>query len=197
MALLPITTPELVRASNPNYTAAEYDSVIAQKIQAVSKYAQRRMGRHLKSDDRRIEPYEMAVGRHTLLLKGMPIVSVATVKVGPIPDLTAITPLVSTLYWVKAATGQILFDRSVLCYDPNYVEVNYLGGMAATTDEFIEKWPDIAEEATNEVINRLNRSKNPEGNLATPFGNTVVYSKQLQVLESFDAALDSHPRFKV
>ncbi|MDP9136445.1 MAG: hypothetical protein M3N56_16645, partial [Actinomycetota bacterium] len=77
-----------------------------------------------------------------------------------------------------------------------YVQVVYTGGMAANTAAFITAFPRIAGAVENEVINRYNRRKKPDGSVVIA-GNTAAYEKQIQHLDDLYEALQPHRRIRL
>jgi hypothetical protein len=65
--------------------------------------------------------------------------------------------------------------------------------MGADAAAAMAAYPSVASAVTTEVINRLNRSKNPEGNLRS-FETGVAYEKPLQTLKLFYDAIDPYRR---
>lgn len=177
---------------NPSSAPTQFDQVIGRIIESATVLAAKRMKRELDSTTRRTRIYELRPGRKLITLHAYPIQSVSYVKHAyKRADLATADALATTEYTINNVTGQITLES---IRGPGFLEVNYLGGMAATTEEFVSVYQDIAFNGTLEVVNRLNRAKNPEGNLATPMGNALTFSTEVATLKCFEEVLDQHVR---
>lgn len=190
---LALTTVDRVKGVYPLSTT-DKDAQISDLIAAVSQEAEQYMGRHAQAMAR-TEVYELRPNRLFLWLRGFPIASVTAVRISDRRRFTGVDPVDPELYDVHPERGQIEFQEGAIpdITQTNWVQVDYSGGMAATDAAFVTAFPRISGAVTTEVVNRLNRSKNPEGNL-TSLGGDVAYQKPLEPLEDFYKALDHNRR---
>lgn len=176
-------------------TTGVNDARIAELITAVSQYAQNHMGRYLQQTARS-EIVRVIPTTRFVTLRGMPITVVTSVKYSARRYFTETDPLDATVdYDVHGPLGQVEL-RIPTRNDPGYVQVDYTGGMATTTDAFVAEYPEIAEAAAKEVVNHLNRSKNPDGNVEA-MGANVAYRDEIKPLASFLEVLDSRRRIRL
>ncbi len=115
----------------------------------------------------------------------------------PIQEITAITNDETVL-----ELDQFTFDDYALTarYPPypmedgmNFLTVEGTGGMAATTSEFMENYPDIAGEAENWIIVRAKLLANPEVK-SKGYREQHVSFYDTQMPESLISALYPHQR---
>lgn len=190
-ASLQITTVARVKAAAVQVSTFN-DARIGEVIEGVSEFAESFLSRHLLFA-RRTEEVEVRRNQPLVWLRGMPIVTVHSIKYATRRRFTDVEALDSEDYDIHAEEGQLELFIPVTG-DPGWILVDYEGGMAATTAEFVAEYGAIAEAATMECVNRLNRSKNPEGDLKS-LGSEVAFQKPLQPLAMFLDALGQRRRF--
>lgn len=192
--VMDLTTVAAVKALMGG-TSNAADAQITALIPAVSEFAETYLNRYTQTA-LRTQVYEVKPTQPYLWLQGFPIVSVTSIKLSSSRDFSTSDALDVTSYDVLTESGQIYFRPAALSKmaGPCFAQLVYTGGMAVDTTAFLAAFPRIANGAASEVINRLNRAKNPEGNVS--FGPTggVAYQKQLQPLDDFKNALASQRR---
>lgn len=191
-ASLQITTLARVKAAAAQVGTFN-DARIGEVIEGVSEFAESFLSRHLLFA-RRTEEVEVRRNQPLVWLRGMPIVTVHSIKYATRRRFTDAEALDSEDdYDIHADEGQIEL-RIPVSGDPGWILVDYEGGMAASTTEFVAEYGAIAEAATMECVNRLNRSTNPEGDLKS-LGSEVAFQKPLEPLAIFLDALGQRRRF--
>ncbi len=190
---LELTTLARVKAK-AELTGTTHDVVIADLIKAISERARNFLGRHTKIIER-TESFQFQPRRRYLSLPGMPIDTEQTVTVWPSAtrNFADAVALESSAYQVLAAEGQIFLPYFTGGAPEIFLQVRYTGGMAVDTTAFLSTYPDIADGVENEIIARLNRKKQPEGNLQGLDGQ-VTFLKALEPLKDFYDALSPHRR---
>lgn len=196
MVVLDLTTVDRVKAALGRTEAdAATDALLADLIKQVSQKAEDYLNRYT-SAERRTEVIQYLPNCPFVTLRGYPIVQVTSLKYSQDHAFTEVDVIDPSDYAVKKNLGQLLLGPSAVpAWSSGWLEVQYTGGMAASTDAFKDAFPDIEFAARMEVINRLNRTKNPDGNLKN-IGGEVAYEKQLAPLTDFYAALNPRRRLR-
>jgi hypothetical protein len=189
-----ITTPERVKAQR-DITGSSLDSLIASLIAAVSEMAEDYLCRDLLKDTYTEERPLRARTRY-VSLRAFPIESVSSVKYARTYDFSDIDDLDEGIYQVRRAQGQIYLSGISTWFDPGFIQVTYVGGIAEDTAGFIAEHPRIAQAADNEVIARLNRRTAADGS-PQAINSSVAYQDELKPLTDFYAALDPHRRLRL
>lgn len=189
-----LTTTTAVKAKLGITGDAGTDAILDGLINEVSQAAEEFLGRHAEVAAR-TEVYPIAPLQRFLRLRGGPISSVTSVKYASTPVFTDVDALETDVYHIWNARSQIEF-LSLAWLPRGYAQVVYTGGMAANTAAFITAFPRIAGAVENEVINRYNRRKKPDGSVVVA-GNTAAYEKQLQHLDDLYEALQPHRRIRL
>lgn len=123
------------------------------RIKSVSISAARYLGRETRSDNY-IEHFDIpeGTGLSSVFVKGFPIETVNAVYDGDeVVD--------SSRYVVQPNSGRIIFKRPLGRGYDSYrtVTVDYVGGMAESTADFIEKYPSIENSILDQVNFELKR----------------------------------------
>lgn len=132
-------------------TSDKYDSFLGQLITAMSLEAEKFMGRKTKEES---QTDFFDIRKNTLRLKanGYPVNSGQDIKVywDYLRAFAADTELDSERYFWDYENG-VLFLKTYLAEGFRIVKVTYTGGMATDTDDFISKYPDIANAVDEQV----------------------------------------------
>jgi hypothetical protein len=196
VARLLYTTKADVKART-GYTDTDKDAVIDDLIAEVSREAEDFMGREglLVA---RTETHKLQPNRTYVSVNAFPITTVASVKYALSEDFSAVTALDAATYSVLKDLGQIrlLVGAIGAQYNPGFVEVQYTGGLAVDAAGLKTAEPRLAGAVCTEVVNRLNRAKNPEGNVVG-FGNGVAYQGAMKPLDDFYTALGHRRRLRL
>lgn len=190
-ASLQITTLARVKAAATQVTTFN-DARISEVIEGVSEFAESYLSRHLIIA-RRTEEVRVERGSSIVWMRGMPIGTVHGIKYATRRRFTDVDLLDVEDYDLHGGEGQIEL-RIPLTGDPGWLQVDYEGGMAVDTAAFVAAYGAIAEAATMECVNRLNRSTTPEGSTKS-LGSELVQTKALEPLPMFLDALGQRRRF--
>lgn len=176
-------------------TSTASDAILTALIGPVSESAEVYLNRHTESKSR-VEVYPVDYNAPYIWLRGSPITSVSDITLSLNRTFADIDPLDASTYDVITDTGEIfLRPQAFACIGAKgFMQITYVGGMAADTASFMAAFPRIANAAAMEVVNRFNRAKNPEGNLQFGVSGGVAYQKQLAPLDDFKNALASQRR---
>lgn len=196
MAVLDLTTVAAVKVLLGGETTVD-DTLIQTLITAVSDGAAIYLNRHTKTEAGRIELYTVEPTKPYVWLRGFPITTVTSIRYSRNRTFTDIDPLDATKYDVINETGEINLRMEALScmYSEGFLQVTYTGGMAVDTPAFLAAYPRISNAAATEVVNRMNRAKNPDGNIQFGMSGGAAYQKQLEPLEDFKYALGSQRRW--
>jgi hypothetical protein len=194
VAQFQITTTARVNAKRGNPGNGQ-DSLIGTLIDSVSQKAEETMGRKLKRDTY-VEVIPLRPKTRFVSLEGFPVTAVSSVIYAPTRDFTGLTAMDAASYSVLLEEGQIELHGLTYWYERGYVQVSYTGGMGVDTAAFVAAYPSIADSADNEIVARLNRAKNPDGNLQV-LGQSVAFLKQMQPTDDFLDALGRHRRIRL
>lgn len=194
MTQFQITTADRVKVQ-AQIAGTSLDAFIGTLIDQVSAMAQEYLGRKLEFDSY-TEVIPLRARKRYVSLLGFPLDSVQSVKYAPTRDFSAVDAMDTAGYQVLTGEGQIYLSGLTTWFDPGFIQVTYMGGMAEDTTEFVGLFPRIAGAADNEIIARLNRRKTPDGNL-TAMGAQIGYTEQLAPLTDFHSALDPHRRLRL
>lgn len=176
-----MTTLSRVRALRGiQATDTANDTVIEQIITSVSARASSRLRRHVEVASR-IETYMGANGARVLLLRGVPVESIASLSVGD-------TALEADTYVLDQETGIVRFSAGVY----RAVEIDYTGGMAADTADFVDRWPAIAGVIDSQVVYEFGRRAMPGGNVQTREGGATFAESGIDWLPIVRDVLDSY-----
>lgn len=178
-------------------TTAGIDTILTDLISEVSQQAEDFLGRHL-SVERRTEVLSVKPNHQHVSLRGMPITSVSSVKYSASLNFTDVEVLDAACYDVRNKLGQIYlrFGAIGTQFNPAWLEVQYSGGMATSTDDFRTNYPRLEMAVRREVVNRFNRREHPEGEIKA-FEAGVTHAKELGPLEDFYAALAPRRRLSL
>lgn len=150
-------------------SSATHDSLLSNLIDEVSTYVETYLGRHTLQDAR-VEVYEVEFLTRMVSVRGAPITVLNSIKISNRrDDFDDVTAMATTSYSADLTAGYIRLDFEQ-SHNPGYVQVDYTGGMATDTDDFVMTYPDIAGAVDAEVINRFNRRENPTGDSQTRGG---------------------------
>jgi hypothetical protein len=185
-------------------TTSDQDVLLDALIAATSARIEDEMGRKAKKQAY-TEVYPLSEARHVLMLRAAPIdVSQAiTVKASASMDFSGsaamttdkdfvVDPFTTTLRF----PGQFVAPRrpgAIAPSGPIYMQVAYTGGMAETTAEFIQAYPDIATAADLQASYLHRRRLSPGGNVTVGSGSTS-FEKQYGLLDEVRALIARHRR---
>lgn len=136
-------------------TRIDNDGLVLQMIDAVSANAERYL-RRATEVRARVEHVEVADRQQVCSLSAYPISSVASVKWGAYGDFTSdeAEGLVQGEDWRLYSGGNTGLIRSMAPLSCGELQVSYTGGMAATPEEFRERFPDLEMAIALEVAYR-------------------------------------------
>ena len=194
---LDLTTTAQIKAIR-DLSGTGDDAVLSTLIAQVSALAEDYMGRHTLIG-RRTEIYPVFPAKDFVSLKGFPITSVTAIKFGSTRSFSDIEAMDSTSYEILHGPGQLYFPSGAISptVSPRcWIEVQYTGGMALDSAAFLAAYPGISIAVANEVINRWNRRKTPEGEV-TAYETGVSFGKPMSMLQETYDALNPHRRIRL
>lgn len=186
-----LTTVDRVKSYANFESDTSQDVFLARLVTAVSAELEAHLRRPVEIDFFQ-EQRAHRKFQKTVVLRATPVEVLTSIRYGPNNRWAEITALDETLYVVDSATGVVTF----LCdmpYEPGFLRLDYSGGMAADTDEFIELYPRIAEACDQQVAYHFQRRLYQGGNV-TISGGGVTNEKPLGLLPSVTAALEPFVR---
>jgi len=150
-----LSTTARVKAA-ASITGTDRDSLIAVLVTAYSAEFEAALNRYVQSSSR-TEVLRVARGQRLLVLRGMPITSVTSVKLSTSRDFTDSTALTANVDYVsELETGSVLLTE-IANTEQYYAEVVYTGGMAANQGAFTTAYPDISNALDTQVVEHLRR----------------------------------------
>lgn len=148
-------------SSSPSAAKADDKRPIEMRITAISQKVERYLNRFIESAER-TESFTPDCGRGTSIirLKAYPVESVESLTVYDQEYVEANDDFV-----IDKETGTIQLSypaiQQFVCINPmNAIVVEYTGGMADDTQDFIDKYPDIESLVLDQVNFELTRVKN-------------------------------------
>lgn len=179
MAVLDVTTVDRVKARRGLEDDAD-DALIAALVTAVSQDLETRIGRRV------------LIGDHVDLIPGWGRVSwvslpgtvlsaVSAVRVAHEPPDGSEDALETDLYRIAAEECQVWIAPTSLRDDGWHVRIDWTGGMAATTTDFLTDYPELADAADVECVNRLVTRKSPGASRTKVGPSEIVVDEGYQV----------------
>ncbi len=184
-------------------SSANYDTVIGRLISAVSARIESFIDRPLQSTSR-TETYNIRPRQSKVFLRAYPVTSITSVKIATDWDYASVTVTNPNDYHVIADTGTLHFNfqpiRNYLgdnyAYAPDAVQVVYTAGFAATTNDLIADYPDIAMAADTQVVAMWRRRDTPQGNAINMGGSSISYERPLNLVPDVIEALTPYRRLR-
>jgi hypothetical protein len=192
-----LTTRARVKASLGGITSTDYDALIDSIIADVSARFERYMRRQVLH---RTLTEDVPVSRYSTVysLDSYPVDSIASVKYASRPsDLATATALSTDDYAIEDAnTGLVRFFIETGYRDfrrPGTFRIEYTGGMATDTADFVATYPEIARAADIQCAYEYMRKNTPGGSVSSDTGS-ASFDSALQMLETSKQALAGHRR---
>jgi hypothetical protein len=209
---LDLTTLARVKATVPIRTAdVDQDALLSQFISALSAQAER----YLRREVLQVERYEVHAvrdGRTSVALKAYPVIATDgrggflnafNVKLSSTTSFSSSPTLVRNRdYVLEEPNGTLRLSLLPSAFTtapdgrataPGYVQVQYSGGMAATTAAFVSAYPEIAAAIDVDVVHFWKRRNSPEGEVKVA-DSVMEVSGQLQLLKHSREVLDPYRR---
>lgn len=167
------------------------DTLLSRLISAYSDAFEVELGRYTQEDFRQ-EEIELERGVHFILLRAAPVVAVTSVQLTGSASFDDVDALETSAYHVAKSDGSVrlLIEQP---YEPAFVRVSYVGGMAPNTTLFISRYPRIAEALDQQVAYHFQRKDRQGGNVSVGAGGTQ-YEGQLKLLDSVKEVLSQYGR---
>lgn len=138
-------------------TDTEHDDLIAAWITSVSGQVEAHLGRKIETKSRS-EILSPRPGSTIVFLSAFPIVSVATVEDDPQGIFGGVGTQITSSFWGVDPEGGVLNLTSwPPSGGPRSLRITYVGGMATTTDQFVQLWPVIADAVDAQVAHQYRR----------------------------------------
>ena len=138
------------------------------------------------------ETHELGRAEKVICLRAFPVTSITTITYASTPNSTDATALeVDTDFYLDASAGLVRLLFKPTQHDPGYVDVEYVGGMAADADAFVLAFPAIASAVDQQVIHEFNRRVNPGGEAKTK-DSATKYTGELSMLKGVREVLSSY-----
>lgn len=178
-------------------TSSQHDTALDQIVHEVSARFERYLNRTIVKADQ-TDVYPVRNGRTLLTLKATPVTSIASVKQAWHGSaLASASAMQATEYMLESAqNGQLRFMSPLVsgsARTPTYVQVEYRGGMALDTTDFMLTWPDIALAAEIQAAYQFERKMTPGGNASFEGGGSS-FTGDLELLPNVRHTLDLHRR---
>lgn len=178
---------------------ADLKALLNKKIASVTQKIERYLGRHIEAKQR-TEYYDVdgCNGRldaddddALFHLKGWPVSAVASVKNSDEGDYDDHVLTAGSDFIAPVNRGRLVI-KSSLTIGADALQVVYTGGMATTTEAFVDAYPDIADAADVQVVYEYLRRKTPGAASVSNAGGTVEQEGELKLLKEVKRALDKH-----
>ena len=150
----PLTTKARIKNIEPAYTDGTKDALLDQFIEAISFRVERFLDRSILIDDF-TEIINLTVSSCAVYwLKNFPVTAISKVDnddfLIPLEDVS----------FLDNKLGRIGINDNILFGGFGRLKIDYTGGMATDTADFIAKFPDIAHEMDLQVIFEIGKSRN-------------------------------------
>ena len=140
-------------------TANTQDLPLLRLITAYSARAERYLNRHFTSQAR-TETVDVQHAQIDFSVKGAPITSITDLRNDSERTFGTDTIVNSTDYTHEPDSGIITVDRSALFIGTRTLQINYVGGMATTTVNFISFYPDLTEAIEMQIMETFQERRN-------------------------------------
>lgn len=193
-----LTTLTRVKTSLGGISSSAYDTLLSQIITDVSARFERYMRRQVYQTTV-TKTFPLSQLSTVITLDAAPVTSITSIKYASHPSDFAATTAMDTDNYVleDSAAGHVRFLVQTPLNDrrrPGYVQIVYVGGMAASVGDFIAAYPDITRAADVQCGYEFQRRNTPGGNVTTEAGSTA-FDSALGILDSSKAVLDSYRRY--
>lgn len=168
--VIDVTTLTRVKAFLQLGSETMYDAFLTSSIQSVSQRFQRYMNRFL-TQTARVEYFDVASNQAVFLPKALPVISVTDVRNDS--DRVFGTDTIVSANEYSVLDSELMFVDGI-SLSPGYktLRLDYVGGMAPNTTDFVTAFADIAEAADKQVAFIHKRRKTIENeSLSTDQGN--------------------------
>lgn len=168
-------------------------ALLAQWITDVSDLIERHLGRWLEKKNR-VEVQSTTLGSTVAFVMGYPIDEVTSIEEDPLGHFSSVLPNVQ--FGQIADLGKLVFTGQPLVGGVGSLRISYRGGMAATTDLFVQAFPAIASAADSQIAYWYRR-RHTDGlaNVAgTQAGGASVQGESMQLTPGVVSMLDPFRR---
>lgn len=174
-----------------------HDFIVGQLIAEVSAEIEEYLNRGVQTQSSVTEQLDVHFGEHIFWLKYFPVTSVTDVRIDSERSFGSTTIVLAADYYISTSSGnngRLVVDKAYLTPGPGYLQVNYAGGMALTTEAFMTAFPAITGACSKEVAYRYQRRSNPGQVNMSAGGAAVTLANKDQFLASVKQALLPHRR---
>lgn len=188
MALISLCQVEDVKHLLLGKQQDDDDSRITSLIRVVSQQIAEYLDRDILSETDKVELFDVSPGSRYFRLRGIPVTSLVGIWNDTSRVFGSGTEVSADSYYFDTARGTFQFDFPVLLLGYGVLKVQYNGGMAASTNEFVNTFPALAGACATEVAYRYQRG--PQVGLVTSSvegSSYTVGTKQLFLPEVEDA----------
>lgn len=161
MPVLPIDVTNLTRVKDFLQITGDtqYDTFLTNAIKSVSGRFERYMARGI-TQAARAEYFNVDPGQNQYSMMGWPVASITDVRFDWARVFGTDTILTSDLYSARGEEGILFLDRYWPYAGNKVLLVNYVGGMATDTTNFIASFPELAEAGDMQVAFMHRRRNN-------------------------------------
>lgn len=165
--------------------------LILKMIKEISAELEIELGRHVEIATR-TETHMLRAGEQNVHLDATPILALTSV----ISDSSSgfLTPQVHEITSLSAIADQGLLIMPCEASGRAFVRVEYSGGMAADTADFMGKYPDLAAACESLVIYTLQTSRNPAVTGKSVKGGDIAYSSSAPAVRDAYRRVCRHAR---